>query len=98
MITLAAVTAALVVLAAALVDPLSDGLQALAQHRLIAVESLVLAVVAAATLGIAIGRSKSGTARAPAEAMTRAETEFLANMSHELRTPLNAVIGLPSWS
>lgn len=97
--------AALVALAAALADPGSDGLQALAQHRLIVTGSLVLAVASAVTLGIAIGRGASGDAGpagaalspvepvAWAEALTRAETEFLANMSHELRTPLNAVIG-----
>jgi len=86
-----AATGTLVALAAALADPLGNGLQTLAQHRLIAAESLVAAGVAAVALGIAIGQRKSGAA--VAEAMTRAETEFLANMSHELRTPLNAVIG-----
>ncbi len=86
-----AATGILVALAAALADPLGNGLQVLAQHRLIAAESLVAAGVAAVALGIAIGRNTS--VAAPAEAMARAETEFLANMSHELRTPLNAVIG-----
>ena len=90
-----AATGAIVALAAALADPLGNDLQALAQHRLIAAESLAAAGVAAVTLGIAIGRSKSGAAQAQdkPQAMTRAETEFLANVSHELRTPLNAVIG-----
>jgi len=86
-----AATGTLVTLAAALADPVGNGLQALAQHRLIAAESLVAAGVAAVVVGIAVGWRKSIAARA--EAMARAETEFLANMSHELRTPLNAVIG-----
>jgi two-component system cell cycle sensor histidine kinase PleC len=104
-IALVTAAAALMALAAALADPGSDGLQALAQHRLIVAGSLALAVASAVTLGIMIGRGASGDA-GPAgaalspvepvawtEALTRAETEFLANMSHELRTPLNAVIG-----
>jgi len=33
------------------------------------------------------------TARARAEAATRAKSEFLANMSHEIRTPMIAILG-----
>jgi len=36
----------------------------------------------------------SRTAKAAAEAASRAKSEFLANMSHEIRTPLNGVIGM----
>src|SRR5579859_4422063 len=50
-ITPVAVTAAFVALAAALGDLVSDGVQSLAQHRLIGAGPLVLAVVA---FGIAI--------------------------------------------
>lgn len=97
MIASVTTTAALAAIAAVSADPAGDGLVALAQHRLIAAGSLVLAVTSAVALGVAIGRGTSPidpvTAQAQAEATTRAETEFLANMSHELRTPLNAVIG-----
>jgi two-component system cell cycle sensor histidine kinase PleC len=58
------VTAALAAFAAALADPVCDGLQALAQHRLIAAGSVLLAVASAVTLGIAIGRGRSGDAGA----------------------------------
>lgn len=34
------------------------------------------------------------TARAGAEAASRAKSAFLANMSHEIRTPMNGVIGM----
>ena len=34
------------------------------------------------------------TAKAIAEAATRAKSHFLANMSHEIRTPMNAIIGM----
>ncbi|MEL3888718.1 HAMP domain-containing sensor histidine kinase [Ferrovibrio sp. MS7] len=98
-----ATIAALVAFAAALADAGNDSLQALAQHRLIAAGSLVLAVASALALGIVIGRGASGdavpslvepgTVPIRTDTMSRAETEFLANMSHELRTPLNAMIG-----
>jgi signal transduction histidine kinase len=61
-ITRVATTCALVALAAALADPASAGLQALAQHRLMAVGAEVLALASAVTLGITIGRRKSGAA------------------------------------
>jgi two-component system cell cycle sensor histidine kinase PleC len=57
-----AVTVALVALAAALAIPVGDGLQALAQHRLVVAGSLFLAVASAVALGIAIGRGMSGDA------------------------------------
>ena len=53
-ITPAAVAAALVALAAALADPIGDGLQAVAQHRLIAAGSLVLAFASPVAFGIAM--------------------------------------------
>ena len=59
-ISLATVTAALVVLAAALADPAIGDLQVRAQHRLIAAGALMLAVTSAVALGIAIGRGMSG--------------------------------------
>lgn len=34
------------------------------------------------------------TARASAEAATRAKSAFLANMSHEIRTPMNGILGM----
>jgi signal transduction histidine kinase/DNA-binding NarL/FixJ family response regulator len=37
--------------------------------------------------------AEAETAKAAAEAASRAKGDFLANMSHELRTPLNAVLG-----
>lgn len=39
-------------------------------------------------------RDEAETARALAEAASRAKSEFLANMSHEIRTPLNGIIGI----
>ncbi len=99
-ITILLVTVAvfIVALATALTDPAGDGAQALALHRQLATGSLILAVAAALTLGIAVGRDVptpkgSRAPQSPAAAMSSAESEFLANMSHELRTPLNAVIG-----
>lgn len=52
----AAGTAALVALAEALADPVSNGLQLLAQQRLIAAGSVVLGVASAVALGIGIVR------------------------------------------
>jgi len=62
-VAVAAVTAVLVALAAALAEPVGGGAQALVPHRLIAAGSLVVAVASAVTLGIAIGRGASGRAR-----------------------------------
>lgn len=62
MIATVMATATLVAIAAVSADPAGDGLLALAQHRLIAAVSLVLAVASAVTLGIAIGRGTSGDA------------------------------------
>ncbi len=69
-IILTAVTAALAVLAAALVDPASGGLQALAPHRLVSVGVMLLDVTSAVALGISIGRGASDGAEPPIDAAT----------------------------
>ncbi|MBX3492640.1 MAG: HAMP domain-containing histidine kinase [Parvibaculum sp.] len=64
-ITRLAIILALAMLAVVLVDAACASLQALAQHRLIAEGTLVLAVASAFTLGIAIGRRKPDAAVVP---------------------------------
>ena len=96
-ITRLAIILALAMLAVVLVDAACASLQALAQHRLIAEGTLVLAVASAFTLGIAIGRRKPDAAVVPGvreragvgEPVTASggsdhDVRDRANMSHEL--------------
>ena len=63
-----AVMAVLAALAAELADPVGDGLQTLARHRLVAEGCLLLVVAVAAAFGIAIERAMSGAAGSSATA------------------------------
>jgi signal transduction histidine kinase len=52
-----------------------------------------VSVVLVEITGLQQAAAELESARAAAEAASRAKSQFLANMSHELRTPLNAILG-----
>jgi len=87
-----ALTALLMALVVPLADPIGEGLQALAHHRLIAAEILVLTMAMAVALGIAIGRSAPGDA-GPSMAATPAPSPvepFAAQAKTETMTRAEA--------
>lgn len=101
----ATVAAALVAFVATLADPIGDGLQTLAPHRLSAAGVLVLAVASAMALGIAIGRGRCGDAGSsataaaalpPVEPLTvRARTDMMTRAETEFLANMSHELRTP---